>query len=50
MLQSLHHIQELYGKTGAINSAVDLLKGIGIYAGLDVIEVQGATGYLDTNL
>ena len=41
--------KELYGKTGAIISAVDLLKGIGIYAGLDVIEVQGATGYLDTN-
>ncbi len=28
---------------------MDLLKGIGIYAGLDVIEVHGATGYLDTN-
>ncbi len=28
---------------------MDLLKGIGIYAGLDVIEVPGATGYLDTN-
>ncbi len=41
--------QELYGKKGAIISAVDLLKGIGIYAGLDVIEVPGATGYLDTN-
>ncbi|AKB30790.1 2,3-bisphosphoglycerate-independent phosphoglycerate mutase 1 [Methanosarcina siciliae HI350] len=41
--------QELYGKSGAIISAVDLLKGIGIYAGLDVIEVPGATGYLDTN-
>ena len=41
--------QELYGKTGAIISAVDLLKGIGVYAGLDVIEVPGATGYLDTN-
>ncbi|MDD3873018.1 MAG: cofactor-independent phosphoglycerate mutase [Methanosarcina sp.] len=41
--------QELYGKTGTIISAVDLLKGIGIYAGLDVIEVEGATGYLDTN-
>jgi len=41
--------QELYGKNGAIISAVDLLKGIGIYAGLDVIEVPGATGYLDTN-
>lgn len=41
--------KELYGKNGAIISAVDLLKGIGIYAGLDIIEVPGATGYLDTN-
>lgn len=41
--------QKLYGKTGAVISAVDLLKGIGVYAGMDVIEVQGATGYLDTN-
>ncbi|AKB49116.1 2,3-bisphosphoglycerate-independent phosphoglycerate mutase 1 [Methanosarcina sp. Kolksee] len=41
--------QELYGKTGAVISAVDLLKGIGVYAGMDIIEVQGATGYLDTN-
>ncbi|WP_406670952.1 cofactor-independent phosphoglycerate mutase [Methanolobus sp. ZRKC4] len=40
---------ELYGLEGAIISAVDLVKGIGIYAGLDVIEVPGATGYLDTN-
>lgn len=40
---------ELYGKTVAVISAVDLLKGIGVYAGMDVIEVQGATGYLDTN-
>ncbi|MCQ1537108.1 cofactor-independent phosphoglycerate mutase [Methanosarcina sp. KYL-1] len=41
--------RELYGKAGAVISAVDLLKGIGVYAGLDVIEVPGATGYLDTN-
>ena len=41
--------EELYGLTGSIISAVDLLKGIGIYAGLDVIDVPGATGYLDTN-
>ena len=40
---------ELYRKNGAVISAVDLLKGIGTYAGLDVIEVPGATGYLDTN-
>ncbi len=30
-------------------SAVDLIKGIGVYAGMQVIEVPGATGYLDTN-
>ena len=41
--------KQLYGMTGSIISAVDLLKGIGIYAGLDVIDVPGATGYLDTN-
>jgi len=41
--------EELYRLNGAIISAVDLVKGIGIYAGLDVIEVPGATGYLDTN-
>ena len=42
-------LHEKYGLTGAVISAVDLIKGIGIYAGLDVIEVPGATGYLDTN-
>ena len=41
--------KELYGLKGAIISAVDLVKGLGIYAGFDVIEVPGATGYLDTN-
>jgi len=41
--------QELHNKTGAVISAVDLLKGIGICAGLDVIDVEGATGFLDTN-
>ena len=30
-------------------SAVDLLNGIGVYAGLKVINVKGATGYIDTN-
>jgi 2,3-bisphosphoglycerate-independent phosphoglycerate mutase len=42
-------IPEKYGLTGAVISAVDLIKGIGIYAGLDVIDVPGATGYLDTD-
>ena len=38
-----------YGFTGSVISAVDLIKGIGCYAGLEIIEVPGATGYLDTN-
>ncbi len=41
--------KDLYGISGSIISAVDLLKGIGKYAGLDIINVPGATGYLDTN-
>ena len=40
---------ELYGITGSVVSAVDLVKGIGIFAGMEIIEVPGATGYLDTN-
>lgn len=40
---------ELYGIKGAVISAVDLVKGLGIYAGLDVIEVEGATGLYDTD-
>ena len=35
--------------TGGMISAVDLLNGIGIYAGLEVLKVEGATGYTDTN-
>ena len=42
-------LQEMYGLSGAVISAVDLIKGIGVYAGLRVINVPGATGYLDTN-
>jgi 2,3-bisphosphoglycerate-independent phosphoglycerate mutase len=40
---------ERFQITGGVISAVDLVKGIGIYAGLTVVPVQGATGYLDTN-
>jgi 2,3-bisphosphoglycerate-independent phosphoglycerate mutase len=46
---SMPTLKELYGLTGAIVSAVDLLKGIGVYAGLQPVFVPGATGYLDTN-
>lgn len=42
-------MQSCYGLSGAVISAVDLIKGIGTCAGLDVIEVPGATGYIDTN-
>jgi 2,3-bisphosphoglycerate-independent phosphoglycerate mutase len=41
--------QERFGLSGAMISAVDLLKGIGVYAGLEVIDVPGATGTIDTN-
>lgn len=46
---SMPTLKERYGLTGAMISAVDLLKGIGVYAGLDPVFVPGATGYLDTN-
>jgi 2,3-bisphosphoglycerate-independent phosphoglycerate mutase len=36
-------------KSGAVISAVDLIRGIGHYAGLRIIEVEGATGLADTN-
>ncbi|MEO0005426.1 MAG: cofactor-independent phosphoglycerate mutase [candidate division WOR-3 bacterium] len=41
--------KELYGLSGAVISAVDLIKGLGVYAGFDVINVPGATGLIDTN-
>lgn len=41
---------EIYGfKSGVVISAVDLIKGIGVYAGLKPVEVEGATGLYDTN-
>jgi 2,3-bisphosphoglycerate-independent phosphoglycerate mutase len=42
-------LQELYGVNGAIISAVDLLYGIGKYAGMKAIKVEGATGLYNTN-
>ena len=38
-----------FGIRGSVISAVDLIKGIGYYAGLEIVNVPGATGYLDTN-
>ena len=45
----LQSFTERYGLTGAMISAVDLLKGIGKLTGMRVIEVEGATGNYDTN-
>lgn len=46
---ALENFEEKFGMKGCIVSAVDLLKGIGIGAGMLVPEVEGATGYIDTN-
>ncbi len=45
----LQPYQEKFGLSGAVISAVDLMKGIGLCAGLEVINVPGATGFIDTN-
>ena len=42
-------LTDQYQLRGGVISAVDLLNGIGVYAGLEVIRVPGATGYIDTN-
>lgn len=48
---AMETISQIYPsvKSGAVVSAVDLIRGIGHYAGLDIIEVEGATGLWDTN-
>ncbi len=47
--KELTPFKEKYGKSAAMISAVDLLKGIGKFTEMDVINVDGATGYIDTN-
>lgn len=42
-------LQERYGVSGAVISAVDLIKGIGACAGMEIVNVPGATGFYDTN-
>ncbi len=46
---AMPRLGDRFGISGVMVSAVDLLKGIGTYAGLDPVAVPGATGYLDTN-
>lgn len=45
----LPNFKSKYGKKGAVIAAVDLIQGIGVCAGMDVIKVQGATGNFNTN-
>ncbi len=45
----LSDFKEQYGLKGTVISAVDLIKGIGMCAGMDVVEVEGATGNVHTN-
>jgi 2,3-bisphosphoglycerate-independent phosphoglycerate mutase len=46
---SIPLFKKKYGLNAAVISAVDLVKGIGVYAGMKVINVPGATGLSDTN-
>jgi len=46
---ALTNFQERFGVHSAVITAVDLLRGIGRLLGWDVVEVEGATGYLDTD-
>ncbi|HOW04284.1 cofactor-independent phosphoglycerate mutase [Methanospirillum hungatei] len=45
----MRSFQVMTGLTGGIISAVDLLNGIGTYAGMEIIKVPGATGFIDTD-
>ena len=46
---SMTTLKQKFGLKGAVISAVDLVKGIGTYAGMEIISVPGATGMFDTN-
>ena len=46
---SLPSFKKKYGKKAAVITAVHLLKGLGKILGMEIINVPGATGYLDTN-
>jgi len=45
----LESLQERFGMRGACITAVDIIRGIAVGMGMDLIEVPGATGYIDTN-
>jgi 2,3-bisphosphoglycerate-independent phosphoglycerate mutase len=45
----LPKFRDKYSIEGALVSAVDLTKGLGVYAGFEILDVPGVTGYIDTN-
>lgn len=46
---TLQSYKDLFGLSGGVISAVDLVRGLGVLAGLDAPKIPGATGFLDTN-
>jgi len=46
---ALRTVRDKYGITGAVISAVDVIVGLGRCLSMDVLTVEGATGYIDTN-
>ncbi len=48
-MPNLESFKDKYGLAGSVISAVDLIKGLGVAAGLRTIDVPGATGRIDTN-
>jgi 2,3-bisphosphoglycerate-independent phosphoglycerate mutase len=46
---SMPSFMDMHALSGAMISAVDLLRGIAVYAGMEVIDVPGATGTIETN-
>lgn len=48
-VQKIPTLMDEYGISGAMISAVDLLKGLGTLRGMEIINVPGATGWIDTN-
>jgi 2,3-bisphosphoglycerate-independent phosphoglycerate mutase len=46
---NLEPFHQRYGLRGAVISSVNLIKGIGVYAGMEIVDIPGATGYYDTN-
>ena len=46
---ALPRFADMYGVEGRLVTAVDLIRGLGVLTGIEVVEVAGATGYYDTN-